>query len=318
MIKPMLCKTGKPFNSKEWIFELKLDGTRTIAYIENKSLKLINRRGKNFTSRYPELKDLPKHVKSNCILDGEIVVFNDKGIPDFYQLATREQTTRKAKIEILSKTMPATFVIFDILKKDGKNLMNLPLMKRKKILRETVKDYEYAFVIDYIEEFGKKFFKEAVKKGFEGVVAKKKNSVYEQGVRSSNWLKIKAKETIDAIVIGYTEGKGKRKNTFGALVLGAYKDNELIHIGRVGTGWKENDLKQIKSLLEKIVTKNCPVKRSFEKWKDYEAKYKVKWVKPKLVAEIEAMEITPKLELRAPSFKRLRFDKPIEECVLSN
>lgn len=315
MIKPMLCKSSKPFNSKDWIFELKLDGTRTIAYVKNKKLKLINRRNKNFTSRYPELFSLPNHVNSNCILDGEIVVFNKKGLPDFYQLAKREQTTSKTKIEILSKTMPATFVIFDILKIDNRSIMNLPLMERKKILRKNFEDYEYAFIIDYIEEFGKKFFKEAVRKGFEGIVAKKKNSIYELGVRSPNWLKIKAKETIDAIVLGYTEGKGRRKNTFGALVLGAYHDNKLIHIGRVGTGWSDEELKNIKSILEKICNE-CPIKETMENWKEYTLRYKVRWVKPKLVVEIETMGITSNMELRAPSFKRLRFDKPVKECII--
>ncbi len=317
MIKPMLCKVGEPFDSKDWVFELKLDGTRTIVFVNGKKYKLINRRGKNFTKRYPEFKTLPQYLNcKSCILDGEVVVFSDKGVPDFYALEKREQITRSIKAELLSKTLPATFVVFDILEKNGKNLMQLPLEERRKILKATLKDCDFAFVLDYVEEKGKKYFKAAVKKGFEGVVAKRKGSIYEPGVRSSNWLKIKAKLTIDAIIIGYTEGKGKRKGTFGALVLGAYHNGKLIHIGRVGTGWNEEQLSYIKSKLVPLKVRICPIKNTFPEWKSYQEKHSVKWVKPKLIAEVEAMNITPDLELRAPSFKRLRDDKPLKECVI--
>jgi DNA ligase D-like protein (predicted ligase) len=316
MIKPMLCQATKPFDSEDWVYEQKLDGTRAIAYVDKKAVKFINRRERNITFRYPELAGLPKQVKAkSCVLDGEIILFDKKGRPDFHQLATREQTSNKTRIDILSKTMPATYVIFDILELNGKSLLSRPLLERKKLLKQTVKESDFVLLLDWVDTEGKKFFGAVKKEGLEGIIAKKKDSSYEAGMRSRKWLKIKATKTIDSIIIGFTEGAGRRADTFGALVLGLYDQKKLHHIGRVGTGWTEQELRELRQELEKHVTKNCPVKDTFDRWQAYEEKYKVHWMKPELVAEVEFLELTRGRELRAPSFKRLRFDKEPKECT---
>jgi len=313
-IKPMLCKTGKAFNDKGWIFELKIDGTRALFFFKNGKLKIQNRRLKDITYRYPEFSDLPKFIKAKeAILDGEIVILNEEGKPDFYKLATREQTSGKLKIKFLSKTIPATYFAFDIIYKDGKDLRNVPLIERKKILKSVIKKNKYLLFLDYIKEKGKEFFKAVKKNKLEGIVGKRINSIYEPGRRSENWIKIKTLKTADCVIVGYTEGKGKRKETFGALVLAVYDGSKLKYVGRVGTGWNEEELEKITKTLNKYKTKEKAFKRMPEELR----KKKITWLKPKIVCEVKYMNISPHMELRAPSFQRIRFDKSPKECVLS-
>jgi DNA ligase D-like protein (predicted ligase) len=316
-IRPMLAKVAKPFDSSDFIFELKLDGTRTIAYIWKERVKLLNRRLVDFTSRYPEFWDLGKHMNArNCILDGEVVVFSKEGIPDFYALQTREHVSSPMRIRLLSQAIPATFVVFDILYLDGKDLTSKPLIERKRILEKVVKEGEHLLISKWVETHGVKFFEEVRKRGLEGIMAKRKDSPYLIGKRSDHWLKIKVLQTLDCVIIGFTKGSGWRGPYFGALVLGIYKEGKLICIGKVGTGWSEDNLKRIKQKLEKLITQGCPVSKTMPNWKDYERKHSITWVRPRLVCEVQFMEFTKELELRAPSFKRLRKDKAPRECAL--
>ncbi len=316
LINPMLAFPSEPFDSKDWVFELKLDGTRCIAYIDvqNKKVRLLNRRLVWFENRYPELKRIWENIEGKkVILDGEIVVLKN-GKPDFYLLEEREHVDNPFRIEILSKLHPAVYVVFDILYKDGKNLSGLSWTERRETLEETVKDGFGVIVSEYVEEKGTAFFEKVKKMKLEGIVAKKKDSVYLIGKRSKNWLKIKATKTIDAIICGFTKGEGKRKGFFGALLLGIYDDGKLRYIGRVGTGnWSEKRLEEIKKLLEKNIIKSSPFDVFEEERKIIE---KTVFVKPKYIAEVEYLELTKEKKLRAPSFKRLRFDKEIKECVL--
>lgn len=319
-IKPMLAYQSDPFNDKDWIAEIKFDGTRTICYldIEKRFVKLLNRRMMNFTHKYPEIYNaLIESINAKkTILDGEIIVYDKEGKPDFYSLQTREHIDDETKIEILSKTIPATFIVFDVLYLNGEELINKPLFERKKILKEIVKNNPFVKVSDeFPGEKCKELFEEIKKIGLEGVMMKKIDSPYLIGKRSKLWLKIKNLKTIDAVIIGYTAGKGKRSDSFGALVLGAYYKGKLTHIGRVGTGWSNEDLREIKKKLDEIVSE-CAVKNTLERWEDYEKKYLVKWTEPKIVCEVKFLEITKDLELRAPSFVRIREDKNAEECKL--
>lgn len=312
-ILPMLAFLSDPFDSKEWIFEIKFDGTRTIAYLdlEKNYVRFLNRRGIFFEKRYPEIvKDLANNVNAKrIILDGEICVFSE-GKPDFYKLAEREQVDNKLRIELLSKMMPATFIIFDVLHLNGKDLIDLPLMERKEILKKVINEGEKILLSVWIEEKGVKFFKEVKEKGLEGIVAKKKDSKYEIGKRSKNWLKIKVLKTLDCIVLGYTKGEGIREEYFGALLCGAYFKNKLIYLGKVGTGFSEFDLKLLTSLLKNMETS----KKYFEGGEEIEEE--VSYVKPKLVVEVSFMNLTKDLKFRAPSFKKIRSDKKPSECIL--
>lgn len=313
-IKPMLAEKSKAFDDKEFLFEIKFDGTRAIGYIDaiNKSVKLLNRRMLFFEERYPELKQIWKNI--NCqkaIVDGEIVVFK-KGAPDFYLLQEREQVSSPLKAEILSRINPANYIVFDILYKDGKDLTSLPLIERKNILKETIKEDERVLISQYVLEKGKAFFEEVKKKGLEGIMAKRLSSSYQIGKRSKDWLKIKALETIDCIICGFTKGEGWREEYFGALILGCFHENKLTYVGRCGTGLSEEGYAELTEILQELKTGQNPFGEEIEELKNKN----VTWVKPEIVCEIKFMSITPDLKLRAPSFVRLRKDKPIEECTI--
>ncbi len=311
LIKPMLAKPSKPFDSEDWIFEFKYDGTRGLFYIKDEQLRIINRRMKDISDRYPEFTTLPQYINAEeCILDGEIIVEKD-GKSDFYSLQKREQQTDKFKISILSKMLPAKYIVFDILYLDGKDLTQNPWYDRRETLEGIFEKKDNIIISPYIRKFGKEMFKEAMKKRFEGVMAKKINSTYEIGKRSDNWLKIKRLETEDYIIIGYTKGEGKREDSFGALLLGAYKNNKIVYVSRVGTGFNDEEIKEMMEQFKKIKTK---------KYVDIPEEIERKgivWVKPQLVCEVRFMEKTPTNKLRAPSFIRLRFDKPPEDCKLA-
>ena len=317
LIKPMLAFPAEPFDSKEWIYEVKFDGTRTIAYIDcdKKKVKFLNRRLNYFEFRYPELHSIWKNCDcEKIILDGEICVF-EKGKPNFYKLAEREHVDQKVRIEILSREMPATFIVFDILHLNGRDLIDLPLIERKEILKEKVSEGNNLLLSVFVRERGIKLFEEVKKQGLEGIMAKKINSIYEIGKRSKNWLKIKSLKTIDAIIIGYTTGIGKREE-IGSLILGIYYDNKINYLGKVGTGFSEEELNKILEKLEKIKVEKCYLENFDERELDLPEKRKAIWVKPKYVCEVKFLELTEDKRLRAPVFVRMREDKLPEECEL--
>lgn len=309
-IKPMLAKSSKPFDSKDYLFEVKFDGTRAIVFLdrERKFVRIQNRRGFDITKRYPEFHGLWKNVQKKTILDSEIVVFDNEGKPDFYSLQEREHS-QGFRAELLSKEHPATCVVFDILHFNNRDLISLPLYHRKKILASKVKEGRNLLISKYIIEKGRKFFYEARKIGLEGIMAKRLDSPYLPGKRSEFWLKIKAFQTLDCIICGYTPGKGRRKE-IGALILGCYYQGKLIPVGKVGTGFDEKFLKTILSKLRHIQSKRIP----FEKKTEIK---NAKWVKPLLVCEVKFMNLSKDLKLRAPVFLRLRNDKSPEECELT-
>jgi len=303
----MLCKIGsrKILKSNVYIFEPKLDGTRAFAIIdkEKRRLKIINRRNKEISYRYPEFK-FWENVKKSCILDGEIVVFNEKGIPDFNLLQQREQLENKLEIEIKSKTMSACFVVFDVIQIGRKKVTGLPLIERKKLLKSIIvkEDENFKEIVFY--ENGTKLWKIVKKLKLEGIVAKKKDSKY-VGERSEDWLKIKNYKSIDAVVIGFT----KEKRKISALVLALYKGGKLFYIGRVAAGLDEEKIK----LLLKLFKKTKPYKID-----NLKTKKQIYFVKPEIVVEVRYLEFTKDKELRAPVLLRLRFDKKPKDCIFEN
>ncbi len=307
----MLAGTSKPFDSKEYLFELKWDGMRCIAFLENGELRLQNRNLRIVTQSYPELQVLTQSIKhKSAIIDGEIVVL-DNGIPSFGRLQNRFQVDEPLRVEILRKLYPVTYVAFDLLYHDGQNLTETSLERRKERLREIVEENPHLLYGDHVEEQGKLFFNEAVKKGFEGAVAKQRNSPYLIGQRSQYWLKIKGKQTIDAIVAGYTEGEGKRADTFGALVLAAYDSNsKLIHLGNVGTGFTEAEADYLLSRLKPLKLKRETIAG------EVKAPAPITWVRPELVCEVEYDSMTQDQKLRLPRYKHLRTDVSPQECMV--
>ena len=303
----MLAKIGnlEILKSRDYIFEPKLDGTRAMAIKEDGEIKLINRRGYNIRRRYPELNIESSLDCNRCMVDGEIIVYNSQGLPDFHLLQSRDLVDSTTDIKIRAELYPATYVIFDILEKDSEDLRSMPLLKRKEILHRVVREGERIQIIPFTED-GEKLWEIVKKLNIEGVMAKKKDSPYKEG-RHSYWLKIKYFKTVDAIIVGYTPGKGIRENTFGALLLALNSPRGLSFIGKVGTGFDDELSRYI---LSRVKKSNCPVVNPPE--------YKVVWVRPELVCEVQYLEVTKDLKLRAPSFKRLRFDKNPEDCTIEN
>ena len=299
-----------------FIFEPKLDGTRVLIYKDGNDIELINRRGKDITYRYPELLDIVKYIKpESCVLDAELVVLDKDGKVNFNLLQQREQIDNKFLIQLRSKQFPATLFVFDILEKDGTTLVDKPLKERKKELEKSIKNSSIITVCPYTFN-GKELWEKVKELGMEGVMAKDLSSKYEQGKRSWSWLKIKNFNTIDAIIIGFTEGTGKREKSFGALLLAAYKENKLIYIGKVGTGFDEKLLESLTKKMKMLKTKKSPLDEEEEEKVKERIKTKVVWIKPELIAEVKYLEITKDNELRAPVFLRLRTDKKLNDCVL--
>jgi len=230
-----------------------------------------------------------------------------KGVPDFNLLQKREQIDSDLMIEGRAKGIPATYVVFDILARGEEDLSKKPLSERKKILDESVQDGEHIVKIGY-EGDGRKLWDEMRKKGMEGVIAKRRESVYYPGKRKGDWLKLKNLKTIDVVLVGYTT----EKREISALGMALYRDAELVYIGSVGTGFTENLIKMLKREIKdlELKTDKAPVVNPEKVLKPKG----MKWIKPHLVAEIQYLEMTGGGELRAPSFKGLRWDKPVEEC----
>ena len=303
--KPMLAKPApKPFSKEGWVYEIKWDGFRAIAYVKE-NLKLLSRNQTQIQEKFPELQELTI-LTQNVVLDGEIVVIKNKK-PDFQALLERNQTTKPLEISIQTKKSPASYMIFDILEKNQKNLTNLPLIERKQILRQTVKEGNNVFITDFIEKKGEEYYKIVIEKEFEGIIAKKKNSTYQPGTRSNNWLKIKKTKTVDCIIFGYTKGTGFREETFGALILGLYGlKNQPIFIGKVGSGFSDQDLMKLSKKLKDLKTR----KPAFEtNLKD------VYWVKPKIVIEVSYQTLTKEGKLRMPIFQTIKTQKTPKECT---
>jgi DNA ligase D-like protein (predicted ligase)/DNA ligase D-like protein (predicted 3'-phosphoesterase) len=304
--KPMLARVAQqPFSGKDWIFEIKWDGFRAIAYV-SKDLSLRSRNQKELKYNFPELEELTK-LTHNVVLDGEIVTMKE-GKPDFQSLLERSQVTSPTEIELQAKRTPVVYVVFDILEKGGVSLIYLSLTKRKEILKESVKEGKHVLLSDFVEEKGEAYYRVVLEKGLEGVMAKKKDSVYEQGVRSGSWLKIKKLHSCDCVIFGYTKGSGARLETFGALLLGLYDGETPVYVGKVGTGFSQVVLEMLSEKFQRLKTTEAPFEPNIPD--------EVTWLKPELVCEVGYQVVTRDLRLRMPRFIGLREDKLAAECTL--
>ncbi len=292
-ISPMLLYQVEPFDDKNYIFELKLDGIRCIAYVDTKSVVLQNKRFKDITDIYPELKKMNKCVKHKVILDGELVVLTN-GKPDFYALQTRSLMTDKFRIELASKRNPVQFVAYDIIYNNGKDITNLPLMKRKEILQKSVEEKNNLSISRFIEEKGKAFFELAKQESLEGIVAKKKDGLYHIGKRTHDWVKIKVMQDEDLLILGY---KPNENGDVKDLILGYEENGKLKCKGSVYLGISKEERAIIKNF-----AKNNKGKQVSDKYKN------VVWIKPKLTGTVQYMQETEIGNMRQPVWKGLRSD----------
>jgi len=302
--QPMLLVDGQPFDSSEYIFELKLDGIRCLAYLDEQT-ELRNKRNKNVTVIYPELSDIHKQVGRKCILDGEIIVAIN-GVPDFFEIQRRSLMTDAFKIELLSKSKPVSFVVYDIIYLDNQEVIEKPLMQRKEMLTEIVRENNRIAISRYIEEKGIEFYQLAAKQNLEGIVAKKKKSLYYYGKRSKDWVKFKKMIEEDFVICGYI--KDDDGGSIKSVILGAYKDKQLIYQGHVALGISKEDAKIIINY-----ARNHSTFQPFSEKMDEEGAI---WMKPDLVCAVKYMMRTHTFGLRQPVYKGLRDDKDPTECQL--
>jgi DNA ligase D-like protein (predicted ligase) len=301
MYRAMLASPGKEEDLDRigYVFEPKLDGTRALCYKE-RGIRFINRRDRDITERYPELDIFSSIRAKDCVLDGEIVVFDDTGNPSFRLLQKREQTSPSV-YHLRSKQHPSTYVVFDILNHDGQDLTSLPLSERRIILESVVTEGPSLRKIVQTME-GRKLWNLILDRGVEGVMAKEMDGRYEQGVRSQHWLKIKTTLTVDCVVVGYSH----EKRAISSLALALYEDDILVYVGRVGTGFTEDQVEHMVRILEPLRIDVPPVVNVPE--------HDLSWVRPEMVCKVEFLELTINGHLRAPSFRGLRFDKPPKDC----
>jgi bifunctional non-homologous end joining protein LigD len=314
-IPPMLASlAAKPFSDPKWIFEPKLDGYRTTAYIQNKEARLLSRSGLPVSQKYPDLTAELNRLKLNdMVLDGEVVALDEKGLSCFQCLQDHwPGRLLKTKMEKLP-TFSLVYYIFDILYFNGYDLRAVPLLERKKLLSEVLSSSGHIRLVEYFENDGASLFEASVNLGLEGIIAKLKDGAYESGRRSQNWLKIKNTQSDEFIIGGFTPGSGSRASTFGALLLGNYNEKgELVFIGHVGSGFDDADLTRLRPLLDSIQTDKSP----FTQMPSPEEP--ATWVRPWLTAEVKFAEKTREGYLRAPVFLRLREDKPAIEIQPEN
>lgn len=244
-IEPMLIgREEEPFDNLDYIFELKWDGERCIAFLDPKSsTDLRNKRNIKMLSKVPELSEIHKQVKARCILDGELMILKN-GKPDFFEIQRRSLTSNKFKIELAAKKYPATFVAYDILFYNNKDVTGLTLMERKKLLQKAFTETERLALSKYIEEKGIDFYRLAEAQELEGIVAKHKDSIYFQGKRTKDWVKMKYLKDEDFYICGYIH----KKNNMISLVLADYDDNVLVYKGHVTMGVDQNALAVLQQL----------------------------------------------------------------------
>jgi bifunctional non-homologous end joining protein LigD len=298
-IEPMLATpVKKPFDHPDWIFEVKWDGYRAVAEIRDDGVSLYSRNRISFDKKFFPITKALRKLRFDAVLDGEIVVVDDQGRPDFQRLQHYQG----------SGSGHLLYYVFDLLYFRGHDLTALPLLRRKELLKKILPSIPKIRFSDHVWEEGVLFYNAAKEKGLEGIIAKHSQSVYEAGRRSRQWLKVKTRLTQEAVIAGFTEPGGGRKY-FGALVLGVYEGKELTYIGHVGGGFTEKDLKNIHEKLEPLIRKECPFAVKPE------TNASVAWVKPELVCEVALSDWTEDGVMRQPVFLRLREDKAAREVV---
>ena len=309
-VEPMLATlTDRPFSDPNWLFEIKWDGVRALARIENGALTLRSRTGVDMDKRYPELASLPDVLAARqTILDGEIVALDTRGHSDFELLQERMHVRAPSK-NLLSR-VPVVYFVFDLLYCDGYDLRETPLLDRKQLLYRLLRTSEQFRYSDHQLEHGKELFGLAEQNGLEGIVAKRADSPY-VGDRSPYWVKLKITKTVDAVVGGWSAPRSAAL-PFGSLLLGLYQGKKLRFIGHVGSGFDTKKLKEVTSKLQEFAAPACPFDTVPE------TNERPSWVSPVLVARVKFSGWTQEHSLRHPVFLALREDARPLDCQWEN
>lgn len=303
-INPMLIGAeGDAFDSPDYLYELKLDGLRCIAYLDAKGTDLRNKRNIKLLTKIPELTEIHKQVQCRCILDGELAIIHN-GKPDFYLIQRRSLMTDPLKIKTDSQLHPACFTAFDILYYEDHPVINLPLTERKKLLQQAMASESDRFAISrYIEEDGIAFYQLAEQQKLEGIVAKRKDSKYYFDKRTRDWIKCKYMKDSDYVICGYVPKVGGMTS----IVLGQYRDGHLVYKGHVSLGVSGEVFQRILAVPH---TENL--------FPDWSESGNAVWIQPSLACTVKYMMKTGSGGLRQPVFKGLRDDKLPEDCIEKN
>ncbi len=314
-IEPMKARLAeRPPHGGNWIYEIKFDGFRALAFRHGDDVRLLSRNGKDFGAKFPEIVEAMGALNiDDAIIDGELVALNAKGISSFQLLQA---------FELGEQRPPIYFYVFDLLRLKGKDLRGQTLMERKSQLEQVLS--QSSGLIRYSASLGENaetLLKQAEKLGLEGLIGKRKDSIYEPGRRSGAWVKLKFHHEQEFVIGGFTDPEGSREH-FGALMLGFYKGKKLQFCGKVGTGFDAKLLDIIYSRLEGIARENCPFanlpeQRSgrFGAGVTAAEMKRCHWVKPQMVCQIKFAEWTGDEKLRQPVFLGLREDKDSSEVV---
>jgi ATP-dependent DNA ligase len=295
-IKPQLAQTARePFDHDDWLFELKLDGVRCIAYLD-RDTRLQARSGQDITAQFPELQELHRQVVKPCILDGEIACAT------FNQVQHRIHRTKALDIRVAQRLYPARFFAFDILSLGGQNLMPVPQMSRKEALRTVMTESATGLVLPWREGKGINLFRQVQEHGQEGIMAKHRAAPYMEGKRVDWWLKVKNFQEATFYVCGLTEGEGERAATFGSLILGEFKHGRWVYTGNVGSGFDQRQLVELTAYFGSLKGE-CTFEQA-----DVGRLVKF-WTKPVARCEVRFLERGVDGKLRFPTFRELLVER---------
>ena len=310
-VQPMLATLiDKPFDDQNWVYEVKWDGYRALAFMKNGKIELKSRNDKSFNEKFYPVYDTLKSIAINAILDGEIVVLEKNGTANF---AALQNWRSEADGDLV-------YYVFDILWYDGKDLKGLSLLERKAILKEVMPQNDLILLSEHFDTSGVGFLNEAKKLGLEGIMAKRKESVYHIHERSSDWLKIKANRRQEVVIGGFTKNEGSSK-LFSSLLVGLYEGKKLIYTGKVGTGFSAKLQQELMAQFKPLVTKNSPfddepdINKS-SRFRPRPPHAAVTWLHPNLVCEVSFTEMTGDGVMRHPSFVGMRNDKNAKKVIL--
>ncbi len=312
-IRPMLATlVDEPFNDRDWLYEVKWDGFRALAYLNGSTLRLLSRNQNDLTAQFPELRELAAHVKARqAVLDGEIVALDERGHSSFSLMQQRGMWDRLPSADP-KRNVTICYYVFDLLYLDGYSLFRVDLEERKRLLSSLLWQTQVVRYSDHFDD-GLALYNAARENGLEGIVAKRRRGCYLQK-RSREWLKMKVTRRQECVIAGYTDPRGGREH-FGSLVLGLYDARgKLVHVGNAGSGFSEKTHADMWKRLKKLQIDENPFRVKIESTR------RPHWVKPELVAEIKFSEWTHEgqsgqAKMRAPIFQGLRFDKKPRECV---
>ncbi len=313
-VKPMLALAGElPKRDAGWAYEFKWDGVRAMVYVDGGRVRAFTRNDKSLLSAFPELRDIGLHLGSrSAILDGEIVALDKDNRPNFSTLSKRLHVTSKSEIEKLRHSIPASFFAFDLLYLEGHSLMDRSYDDRRAALESLeLRGETYATPPSITNTSGAKVLDISRERGFEGVVLKRRDSRYVAGSRSGSWIKVKNFFTQEVVIGGWTEGKGEREGSLGALLLGVPTDQGLGYVGKVGTGFTAAIRTDLLARLKPLARKSSPFTTALGRTETEAAHF----VRPTVVGEVQFAEWTNDGHLRQPSWRGIRTDKNAKDVV---